>query len=112
MKQRVGVLFAAYNGLNWIDEQVVSILNQEHVSVHIFISVDLSSDLTYEWCKQLEEVNQNITVLEYGERFGGAAKNFYRLIKDVEFSGFVLGFVLGSDSKSISYSVEFPGFCD
>jgi len=87
-KSKVAVLLAAYNGINWIDEQVISILSQEHVLVHIFISVDLSSDSTYEWCKQLEEVNQNVTVLEYGERFGGAAKNFFRLIKDVDFMNF------------------------
>lgn len=88
MSQRVSVFLAAYNGINWIEEQVISILNQEAVSVHIFISVDLSSDLTNEWCQQLEEENQNITVLEYGERFGGAAKNFYRLIRQVDFSSF------------------------
>lgn len=29
-----------------------------------------------------------IKLLQYGERFGGAASNFYRLIKDVDFSAF------------------------
>ena len=85
---KIAVLMAAYNGMNWIEEQIASILNQEHVVVHVFISVDLSSDSTYDWCKQLESENQNVSVLKYGERFGGAAKNFYRLIQDVDFSGF------------------------
>jgi rhamnosyltransferase len=84
----VAILLAAYNGITWINEQLASILNQEMISIHIFISVDLSSDSTYEWCKQLEKVNQHVTVLEYGERFGGAAPNFFRLIKDVDFSKF------------------------
>lgn len=74
--------------MKFIEEQVESILTQQHVLIHIFISVDLSSDLTYEWCKQLENVNQNITVLNYGERFGGAAKNFYHLLKEVNFTNF------------------------
>ncbi len=87
-RAHVAVLLAAYNGMAFIEQQMKSILHQEVVVVTIFISVDLSSDSTYEWCKQLEEANENVTVLEYGERFGGAAKNFYRLIKDVEFSEF------------------------
>ena len=84
----VAVLLAAYNGKEFISEQVHSIFNQSGVSVQLFISVDLSTDDTYEWCKQLEARNHNVTVLCYGERYGGAAKNFYRLIKEVDFSNF------------------------
>ncbi len=84
----VAVLLAAYNGKQWIEEQIESIFSQEKVSIHLFISVDLSSDHTYKWCKKLEIENSNVTVLEYGERFGGAAKNFFRLIRDVDFSNY------------------------
>ncbi len=101
MNQRVSVFLAAYNGINWIEEQVISILNQEAVLVHLFISVDLSSDLTNEWCKQLEKENQNVTVLAYGERFGGAAKNFYRLIRQVDFSNF--DYIAFADQDDIWY---------
>jgi len=87
--------------MNWIDEQLVSISNQENVLVHIFISVDLSSDSTYKWCKHLEEENKNVIVLEYGERFGGAAKNFFRLIKDVDFAGF--DYISFADQDDIWY---------
>lgn len=85
---KVAVLLAAYNGMQWIEEQVDSILKQDGVHVTIFVSVDLSSDGTYEWFKKKEEVNSQIVVLPYGERFGGAAPNFFRLIRDVDFSEF------------------------
>ena len=88
MNHRVAVLLSAYDGIKWIEEQVACILGQEDVLTHIFISVDLSSDSTYTWCKELEKDNQSVTVLEYGERFGDAAPNFFRLIRDVEFSHF------------------------
>ena len=81
---KVAVLLAAYNGRTWIEEQINSILNQENVNVEILISVDLSTDQTYELVKLLEKKNKSIIVLPYGERFGNAAKNFYRLIKDVK----------------------------
>jgi rhamnosyltransferase len=84
----VAVLLAAYNGKQWIKEQLSSILNQVDVVVHVFISVDLSEDDTFEWCKRNEETHSSITVLDYGESFGGAAKNFFRLISDVDFSRF------------------------
>jgi len=87
-KPKVAVLLAAYNGMEWIGEQVDTILNQSGVDVTIFISVDLSTDGTYKWCKQQESSDSRFVVLPYGERFGGAAKNFFRLIRDVEFSDF------------------------
>jgi rhamnosyltransferase len=84
----IAVLLAAYNGIEWIEEQVASISSQKNTSIQIFISVDLSNDKTYEWCQNLARNNSYIKVLPYGERFGGAAKNFYRLIRDVDFSYF------------------------
>ena len=70
----------------FIDEQVKSILQQINVSVTLFISVDLSSDGTYEWCCDFSDKDSRITVMPYGDKFGGAAPNFYRLIRDVDFS--------------------------
>ena len=85
---RVAVLLAAYNGRKWISEQLTSIIEQLNVTVNIFISVDLSDDGTYEWCLLQASIYSNIIVLDYGEQFGGAAKNFFRLIHDVDFSGY------------------------
>lgn len=96
---KVAVLLAAYNGREFIEEQLQSILQQENVAVSIFISVDLSLDSTYEWCCNLSDNESRITVLTYGEKFGGAAPNFYRLIREVDFSGF--DYVALSDQDDI-----------
>jgi len=45
-KPVVTVLLATCNGLPWIGEQVRSILEQEHVSVEIVVSDDMSTDGT------------------------------------------------------------------
>lgn len=84
----VAVLLAAYNGEEWIDSQLNSILNQSDVKVHVFISVDLSSDSTLAICKKFLSDFANITILPYGESYGNAAKNFYRLLCDVDFKAF------------------------
>jgi len=85
---KISVLLAAYNGMEWIEEQIDSINSQTKVDVDLFISVDLSTDGTYEWCQKLANENIHIKLLPYGERFGGAAKNFFRLIRDVDFSAY------------------------
>jgi rhamnosyltransferase len=102
MKPKVAILLAAYNGIKWIEEQVSSILSQNNVKIEIFISVDFSTDGTYDWCKSAEANNNLIHVLPYGKRYGGAAKNFFRLINDVNISKYE--FVAFSDQDDIWYS--------
>ncbi|MEL0613798.1 glycosyltransferase [Marinomonas arenicola] len=95
----IAVLLAAYNGMEWIEEQVNSILAQKNVCVTIFISVDLSTDGTDIWANQLAKEIENVIFLEYGDRFGGAGANFYRLLRDVDLKGF--DYVSFSDQDDI-----------
>lgn len=88
MKPSFAVVMAAYNGSTWIQEQVASVLAQEGVSVTLFISVDTSTDGTEALVDVLASSDHRIVVLPHGQRFGGAAPNFYRLIKEVDFSAF------------------------
>ncbi len=82
------VLLAAYNGMQWIADQLQSILDQENVTVQIFISVDASSDHTLTWCHAIAAQNVRVTVLPSGHHFGGAAKNFFHLMREVNFQDF------------------------
>ena len=84
----VAVLLAAHNGMMWLEEQIESILSQKSILVKIFISVDFSNDKTYDWCQNLAKKNTRVNVLPYGNTFGGAAKNFFHLIQNVDFLGF------------------------
>ena len=80
---KVAVLLAAFNGSRFIKEQVRSILNQKKVHIDLYISLDLSDDSSYELCKLLKKENSQVTLLPYGKKYGSAAKNFFRLIHDV-----------------------------
>lgn len=84
MYKRVAVLLASYNGAKYIKEQVDSILNQKEVDVTIFISDDLSTDGTIEYLQNIYKSEKKLVYLESNEKFSGAAKNFYRLFKDVD----------------------------
>ena len=81
------VLLACYNGEKWLESQINSILNQQNVNKIIFASVDASSDNTLAICQSFTAHN-NIVVLPSLGRLGDAAKNFFRLINDVDLASF------------------------
>ena len=82
------VLLAACNGEAWIAEQINSILRQRSVNISIFISVDRSKDSTLALCEQWASEDPRISILPSGEQFGGAGKNFYRLVTEIDASSF------------------------
>jgi len=107
---KVAVLFAAYNGANWLVEQLDSILNQSDVRLTVCISLDLSTDESFDLCKRLADTHAEVKLLNYGERFGGAAPNFYRLISEVDFSSY--DFVAYADQDDIWLPDKLKRACD
>ena len=87
-RARFAVCLAAFNGAAYIDQQILSILEQKNVDIQIFISVDQSSDGTETRLVDWAESEPRLTLLPFGKRFGGAGPNFYRLLRDIDLSGF------------------------
>jgi len=88
IKPKFAVILAAYNGMAFLMEQIGSILLQKSVDIQIFISVDQSTDGTEAHLAVWALSEPCLTLLPFGERFGGAAPNFYRLLRDVNLTGF------------------------
>ena len=86
--KRFAVCLAAYNGMAFISEQINSILSQEHVDLQIFISVDRSSDGTETFLAEWSLREPRLRMLDYGDRFGGAGPNFYRILREVDLNDF------------------------
>lgn len=87
-KPKIVVVLAVYNGMAWLTEQLQSILKQEGVEVTIFISIDPSTDESVALCNKFASQYENIRILPNVGEFGSASKNFFRLIRDVDLSGF------------------------
>lgn len=85
---KIAVLLAAYNGMQWIEGQLGSILGQSAVGITVYISVDPSTDGTEEWCAAYAARHPEVLVLPAAGRFGGASRNFFRLIRDVDFDDY------------------------
>ncbi len=101
---------AACNGKSWIGNQVNSILSQDAVDVKIFVSVDLSKDGTEHLVDQLSLGEPRLSILPHGKKFGGAGPNFYRLISEVDFSGF--DYVAFADQDDIWLPNKLSRACD
>ncbi len=95
----VAVCLAAYNGMRYLQQQVDSIFSQVDSEVTLFVSVDCSTDGTEEWFSRLQAKNSRVVLLPCGEKFGGAARNFFRLLCDIDFSAF--DFVAFADQDDI-----------
>jgi rhamnosyltransferase len=88
VRPRIAVCLAAFNGIEWLPAQLDSILAQSGVDVVVIVSVDRSSDGTEAWIDNRVCDEPRVIVLPHGEQFGGAAQNFFRLLRDFDFSGF------------------------
>ena len=84
----VAVCFAAYNGMLYLSEQIDSILAQTGVNIVVFVSIDTSSDGTEAWFDERAQEDGRIVVLSHGGKFGGAAQNFFRILREVDFTPF------------------------
>lgn len=85
---RFVVCLAACNGMAFIADQIQSILLQRNADLQVFISVDLSTDGTEIFLAQWAMSEPRLRLLSFGDRFGGAGPNFYRLLREVDLSGF------------------------
>lgn len=99
---KVAVLLAAYNGSEWIEDQLNSIVNQENVDVSIFISIDRSVDNTVALCESLSSKHGNIYIVSKFLAFGKASLNFFHLIETVPFEDF--DYVALADQDDLWYS--------
>jgi len=100
-KNKALVLLATYNGELWLSEQISSILSQKGVDVTAYISIDPSTDNTESLCHQLAQQDPKITLLPNVGKFGSAAPNFFRLLRDVDLSEF--NYIAFADQDDIWY---------
>jgi rhamnosyltransferase len=83
---RVLVLLAAFNGQNWIEAQLDSILSQQGVCVSIVVADDASTDETRRLITNY--ATDCLTLVTRRDPTGSAAQNFFAMIREVGADGF------------------------
>ncbi len=81
-KVEIEVLMATYNGAQYLEEQLDSILNQKDNRWHLTVSDDLSTDKTPHILSEYEAAySQKIRRAFSGQRFGNAKDHFIWLLE-------------------------------
>lgn len=101
---RVAVLMATYNGIHYIEDQILSILNQNSCKVFLFISDNNSDDQTRKLLENLKKKNKNIEIFDFSKK-NSFALNFYNLFLKINLKKF--DFVALSDQDDIFIKNKF-----
>ena len=99
MKIKSLVLLAAYNGEQFISQQLQTVLNQTNKPYKIFINIDQSDDKTESIIQDFAKTNPEIQILNINKRFGSAAANFINLIINVDLTD--IGYIALADQDDI-----------
>lgn len=86
--QRVAVILASYNGEPYVREQLLSILGQQDVDLHVFVRDDGSKDRTREIVADIAAETGKVTLLPVGTSTGSATGNFLWTLSRLDLSGF------------------------
>ncbi len=81
MSRTVDILMATYNGENFVEEQIKSILNQTYKNFNLIIRDDCSTDRTVEIIKKIMKNDKRIKLYQ-NEANLGYVKNFEKLCQD------------------------------
>ena len=86
--QKIIILLAAFNGEQFITQQLKSLLYQTIQPNKIAVNIDQSSDKTESIVKEFAKTNPEIQILNFNKRFGSAATNFIELLKSTDLKSF------------------------
>jgi rhamnosyltransferase len=81
---KVAVLMAVYNGGEWINSQIASVVSQLNCEIHVYIRDDGSDDKSI---KEIKGLNRDdlITILRHdGVCTGSAGSNFFKILNYVD----------------------------
>lgn len=77
----IDILMATYNGGQYIERQLLSLIGQTYKNWELIIHDDGSDDETLEVIYKYSRFDNRITLLNDGIRFGDAGKNFMHILK-------------------------------
>lgn len=77
----IDILLATYNGADYLDSQILSLLSQTHKNWKLIIHDDGSTDNTLNIIRRFQQNDERIILIDDGVQFRSAAYNFLHLLK-------------------------------
>jgi rhamnosyltransferase len=85
-KPNFAIFLAVKNGMPWLPFQIKSIQDQKYINYKLFINLDKSKDNSYFFLKKIQ--NNKIKIFKSRNSIGSPSKNFFWMIKNINFSKF------------------------
>lgn len=119
MQSKIDIIMATYNGEKYLEEQILSILNQTYLNFNLIVSDDASTDATVNIIKKYAKKDKRI-ILYQQKRNLGFNDNFSFLLSKVKSPLFMISdqddvWQLDKIEKMVSYLYETDAslvFCD
>jgi rhamnosyltransferase len=87
-KPKFAIFLAAKDGMPWLPMQIESIEKQNNINYKLYINLDLSKDESKFFLERKIKKNKNIRLLISKNSIGSPAKNFFWMIKNINFRKF------------------------
>lgn len=87
-KPKFAIFLAAKDGMPWLSSQIESIEKQNNINYKLFINLDLSRDNSRLFLNKKIKKNKNIKIFFSKNKIGSPAKNFFWMIKNINFKKF------------------------
>lgn len=84
--EKVAILMATYNGEQFIEKQIESILEQSYENFTLYIRDDGSTDSTLDIVERFKQKDKRIVLIEHRDDTPGAYVNFLCLLNYIKFS--------------------------
>ncbi len=77
----IDILLATYNGGEYIENQILSLIGQTYKNWRLIVHDDGSSDNTLDLIKRYQTFESRIEIIEDSKKFGNPAENFLHLVR-------------------------------
>lgn len=111
-KPIVVVLLAAYNGADFIIEQIDSILSQNGVLVELIVQDDCSSDITCNLLVNIANHDDRVSLIRTPAPSGSAATNFLSMIADLEIASAPFDAIALADQDDLWHPDKLARACE
>ncbi len=101
MKPAVRIMMATYNGGQFLDEQILSIINQTYENWTLIVQDDGSTDNTIELLEKYSETDSRIELRNSPESNHGAFYNFHSIANQEKTSGRSYDYYMFADQDDI-----------
>lgn len=101
MNDCIAIMMAVYNGQDYLEQQIISIIQQTYTNWRLFIRDDGSSDASLDIVKRIVNIDDRITLINESELVGGGSKENFAAIREYVKANYNFSYFMFSDQDDV-----------